>query len=165
MKVYTTYLLTAFLLFSGFQITTIAQQSKSEINVLSKGADIIIIGKVSEQKSRWNKDKTRIYTDVSINVDEYLKGSTGQNSIIVTHLGGEVGEVGELYSHIPSFKAEEDVLLFVKKAKYDDAYNVFQGEYGKLSLIRDKNTGELMTSNKKDISSIKSEINQLLEVK
>ena len=165
MKFYTAYLLTAFLFFSGFQITTIAQQSISEINVLSKGADIIIIGKVSEQKSRWNKDKTRIYTDVNIKVDEYLKGNTGQSEIIVTHLGGEVGEVGELYSHIPSFKTEEDVLLFVKKAKYDDAYNVFQGEYGKISLVLDEGSGKLMTTNKKNLSSLKSEINNHLKAK
>ena len=165
MKVYKAYLLTVFLIFSGVQFNSIAQQNKSELNVLSEGADIIIIGKVSDQNSRWNEDKTRIYTDVNINVDEYLKGNTNRSSIIVTHLGGEVDEVGELYSHIPSFNNEEDVLLFVKKSKDDNTYNVFQGEYGKISLIKDESSGELMTSNKTKLSSLKGEINNHLEVK
>ena len=41
---------------------------------LSKGADVIITGKVTQQSSSWNDDNTRIYTKATIEVEEYLKG-------------------------------------------------------------------------------------------
>ena len=125
------YLILIFCLFFSVNTNSLSQQLSTEINALTKGADAILIGKVSEKNSRWNKDKTRIYTDVSINVDEYLKGNISQNTILITHLGGEVGDVGELYTHMPTFKEKEEVLLFVKKNLNEEKYRVYDGENGK----------------------------------
>ena len=37
-----------------------SQSIQSEIKNLSEGADIILIGKVVDQKSQWNSDKSKI---------------------------------------------------------------------------------------------------------
>ncbi len=137
------------------------QQLKSEIEKLSKDADVILTGKVKDQKSEWNNDQTKILTKVKINVDEYLKSDINQQEITVTHLGGEVGEVGELYSHTPKFTGNEDVLLFLKKDKQDN-YKVLYGEEGKLTLYEDKLTGEKVTSSKEKVSTLKSEIKKYI---
>lgn len=135
-----------------------SQTSQPKIENLTKQADVILTGKVIEQKSEWNNNQTRISTQSTIQVDEYLKGNEVNKSIIITTPGGEVGDVGELYTHMPKFSKEEDVLLFVKRDKNNTAYKIVDGEDGKLTLFKDQKTGETVTSSNKKISSLKQEI-------
>jgi hypothetical protein len=163
MKIHNWYLL---ILFCGFQLTTFAQSStkaSSQIKMLSKGADVILTGKVTKQNSIWNKNKTRIYTEATLQVDEYIKGNSGSNSVVVTYPGGEVGDVGEWYSHMPSFKKDEEILLFAKKDKQDSHFKVFDGENGKMTLYRDKKTGEKITSSNVKVSTLKKEIKSYVD--
>lgn len=143
----------------------LAQSIKSDIKNLSAGADMIITGKVVDQKSNWSSDNSRIYTQVTIQVDEYLKGSDNQDRIVITHLGGEVGSVGETYSHIPTFTDDENVLVFVKKSAKDESLSVFEGEEGKLTLYQNKNTGEKVTSKNVSVNEMKKEIKNYVEMK
>jgi hypothetical protein len=147
-----------------FHFDVHSQSDESKIKNLSEGADIILTGKVVEQKSNWNEDRTRIYTNVVVRAEEYLKGNYSEKSIALTTLGGEVGEVGELYSHMPRFSNDEEVLLFVKKDKKDMNYKVFNGEDGKMTLYRDKN-GEMVISGNKKISTLKNEIKNFVNKK
>ena len=154
------------LTFCIFQLTSFAQLSQKELTMiksLSKGADVIITGKVANQKSEWNADKTRIFTRVTIEVDDYLTAANYQKNIIVTHLGGEVGAVGELYTHVPTFNNNEEVLLFLKKDKSDGAYKVVDGEDGKWTLHKDDKTGEKVTSSFVKISALKKEIKNYVQ--
>ncbi len=157
----TLFLITVLLF--GTQNLLLAQSIQSDIKNLSQGADMIITGKVVDQQSQWNSDNSRIYTNVTIQVDEYLKGSENQDRIVITHLGGEVGSVGETYSHIPTFIDDENVLVFVKKSAKDESLSVFEGEEGKLTLYQNKNTGEKVTSNNIKASDIKKEIKSFVE--
>ena len=138
--------------------TSFAQQIKTELKDLSKGADVILTGKVTQQTSSWNENKTRIYTQATIQVEEYLKGNNTGNSITVIYPGGEVGDVGELYSHMPKFQDKEEVLVFLKKDKKSSDYRVFNGEEGKLSVINDPKTGERVTASNVQINSLKAQI-------
>ena len=146
------------LLLSGFHFSSFAQFSSSEIKNLTKGADIILTGKVTQQTSSWNKDKTRIYTKATIQVNEYIKGNNTQSTVTVNYLGGEVGEIGEMYSHMPSFEDNEEVLVFLKKDEKNTDYKVFSGEEGKISVINDPQTGEKVTTSNVRVSSLKVQI-------
>lgn len=162
-------LISLLLLIAFFQLTSFAQYSAkkiAELKALSKGADVIVTGKVANQKSEWNADKTRILTRVTIKVDDYIKAASYQKDIVVTHLGGEVGSVGELYTHVPTFNNNEEVLLFLKKDNTNGAYKVIDGEEGKLTLYKDDKTGEKITSSFVKISALKKEIkNQIKQAK
>lgn len=136
----------------------LAQQIKVDLQDLSKDADLIITGKVSQQISSWNEDKSRIYTIATIQVEDYIKGSVTGNSVSVKYLGGEVGDVGETYSHVPTFNNDEEVLIFLKKNDSSSDYTVLYGEEGKLSLVNDSKTGELVTSSNVRVSSLKTQI-------
>jgi len=138
------------------------QDRGGELKSLSESADIIIIGKVIQQKSSWNEGKTRIFTEVTIDVEEYLKGSNVSN-IVVTHPGGEVGEVGELYTHMPKFRTNEETLLFLEKNKQGNGFRVLNGEKGKITLVKDSVTGEKLTSTKEKISTFKNQIKKYIE--
>jgi len=135
-----------------------AQQNSNEIKNLSMGADVIITGKVSQQTSSWNENHTRIYTSATIQVDEYLKGSNNGSPVVVRYLGGEVGDIGEQYSHMPRFEDKEEVLVFLKKDQKNSEYKVFSGEDGKFSIINDPKTGEKVTTSNVPLSSLKAKI-------
>ncbi|RKY94678.1 MAG: hypothetical protein DRQ13_07970 [Ignavibacteriae bacterium] len=141
----------------GYQFNAFSQ-TISELEYLSEGADLILTGKVTQQSSEWNVDKTRIYTNATIQVEDYLKGNINEASIVVTYLGGEVGDVGELYTHMPKFEDDEEILVFLQRSQSTSTYKVFNGEDGKLSIVYDKNTGEQVTASNVQINSLKLQI-------
>ena len=151
-------LLLGLLLVSGFHFSSFAQFSSSEIKNLTKGADIILTGKVTQQTSSWNKDKTRIYTKATIQVNEYIKGNNTGGTVTVNYPGGEIGEIGEMYSHMPRFKDNEEVLVFLKKSENNTDYKVLNGEEGKITLLNNETTGEKTTNSYVPLNSLKQQI-------
>ena len=151
-------LLCVLIIVSGFFPAAFAQLTSSEVESMSKNADLIITGKVTQQNSSWNENQTRIYTQATIQVEEYLKGSNNSGPVIISYLGGEVGEVGEMYSHMPRFEDNEEVLVFLKKDDKSTNYKVFNGEEGKINVIIDPKTGEKVTTSNVQINSLKAQI-------
>jgi len=147
----------AILTLVGYQFNSFSQ-TISELEYLSEGADLILTGKVTQQSSDWNQDRTKIYTNATIQVEEYLKGNINESSIVVTYLGGEVGDVGELYTHMPKFEDDEEILVFLQRSQSTSTYKVFNGEEGKISIVYDKNTGEQVTTSYVRINSLKAQI-------
>lgn len=139
------------------QFSNHSQTFQTEIKSLSKGADVILTGKVTKQQSVWTRNKSRIMTKTTIQVNEYLKGNGNSGSIVVNHPGGEVDGVGELYSHMPEFKNDEEVLLFLKKEKNSPDYKVFSGEDGKISIVKNEK-GEKVTPSNLSLSTLKIQI-------
>lgn len=139
------------------------QVISSELKTKVAQSDMIITGKVIEQKSVWNSDKSGIYTFVTIRVDDLLKGAEYQSEIIVKHPGGEVGNVGEVYSHIPTFRNDEEVLVFLKKSSLDGSMRVFGGDEGKYSFFEDKLTKEKLTSGNIRKSELQKEIRRFVK--
>jgi hypothetical protein len=158
MQMHITRLLCALIIVGGFFSAAFAQLTSSEVESMSKNADLIITGKVVEQNSNWNENNTRIYTQATIQVEEYLKGSNNIGPVIVSYLGGEVGDVGEMYSHMPRFQDNEEVLVFLKKDYKSTNYKVFNGEEGKINVIMDPKTGEKVTTSNVQINSLKAQI-------
>ena len=54
-------------------------------------ADLIFTGQVLDKRAEWNADRTRIYTFVTFEVDDYLKGGNAARVTTVRLLGGQVG--------------------------------------------------------------------------
>jgi hypothetical protein len=151
-------LLSVLIIVGGFFSTSFAQLTSSEVKSMSKNADLIVTGKVVEQNSNWNENKTRIYTQATIQVEEYLKGNNNSEAVVVSYLGGEVGDVGELYSHMPRFEDNEEILVFLKKDEKSTSYKVLNGEEGKINVIIDPKTGAKVTTSNVQINSIKAQI-------
>lgn len=133
---------------------------------MTKTSDAIVIGQVKKIQSSWDITHKRIYTDVSIQVNEYLKGNNEGGSITVRHLGGEVGSVGELYSFTPSFVKDEDVLLFLNKDR-DGVMKISNGKEGKLSISQSTVSGNKIIAEDipldKFVDNIKKVIQQQLK--
>jgi hypothetical protein len=157
MKVKDNFFVFLVLSFFFIQFNALSQTFQSEMKALAKGADVILTGKVVQQKSDWIQNKSRIVTRTTIQVSEYLKGDRNENTVVVNHPGGEVDGVGELYTHMPEFSDNEEVLLFLKKDTKSPEYKVFSGEDGKISLIRNKD-GEIITPSNISLNTLKMQI-------
>jgi hypothetical protein len=150
-------------LISVFTISALAQSDSAVIKKLSNKADVILTGKVTQKESNWNESKTRIYTKATVEVDEVLKGNNNQNYVEIMYPGGEVGDVGELYTHMPKFDKDEEVLVFLKKDKRNDTYKVLNGESGKMTVMEDAKTREKITSSHIRIKDLKTKIKGFLK--
>ncbi len=150
------------LIFIGFSLPAFAQNDSAKIKKMTKGADVIITGRVTQKKSSWNENKTKIYTRATLQVDEYLKGQENGNSVEVIYPGGEVGEVGELYTHMPRFEENEEVLVFLKKDKNQKGFKVYDGEEGKITVVKDVKSNEKITRSKMHINDLKTEIKKYI---
>jgi hypothetical protein len=136
-----TILLLVLMLFVSGQAS--AQTQQLRLDDLTKKAEVIVVGIVTDVRSEWNSDRTRIITKVSLDVDKYLKGETPGRTIVITHPGGEVGGVGELYSHTPSFAKGEEVFLFARKDSKNNL-SIAGGNEGKFKVTKNELTGEKM---------------------
>jgi hypothetical protein len=121
-----------------------AQQKKLALEQLTERADIVAVGTVSGLSSAWNAERTRITTEVTIQVDQTLKGTPG-GLLTLTIPGGEVGDAGELYSHVPRFQREEQVVVFAARDN-SGRYRIAGGEQGKIGITREDRSGRLLVS-------------------
>lgn len=154
--------LTVTLIFA-LSLNSFAQKESVKIKKLTQGADIILTGKVTHKKAEWNFDKTRIYTRTTLKVDEYLKGSDSENTVEVICLGGEIGEIGEIYSHTPSFENNEEVLVFLEKDKKSNHYKIMNGLDGKMQIINNENKNSKVSAEMEHIKSVKDQIKHYLQ--
>jgi hypothetical protein len=149
----------------GLQTLAGAQNETAALKKLTRGSDVIVTGKVTGRKSGWNEDKTRIYTRTTLQVNEVLKGKGTGGSVEIITPGGEVDGVGELYTHMPVFENNEEVLVFLKKDDKNRAYRVLDGEDGKLIIRNEPNTNEKISAKDPGISEIKAQIRKLVNEK
>lgn len=119
---------------------------------LTSRAAIVAVGRVTSLRSEWSGDRTRIVTQVTVTVDQYLKGNQQSRTLTITVPGGEVDGVGELYSHIARFRDNEDVVVFAERDARG-GFRITGGEQGKFTVTTETRTGKRVVGE-----------NQLLEV-
>lgn len=129
-----------------------AKQTMS-VKELTEKAESIVIGKVADQKSEWNSNKTQIYTTVTFDVHEYLKGSSDNVSKTFRLPGGQVGDIRLQVAEMPEFKTGEKALLFLKKGNTSDDAEIVGLKQGKYSI-----NGDRVVENNKSLVELKKEI-------
>ena len=120
-------------------VATASQVIHLDTRGLTRESSDIVIGRVGEQHSHWNAAHTMIVTDVTIVVDQALKGAPG-TSITLTQVGGEVDNMRYSVAGSPSFTSGEEVLIFA----WRDAAGRPQVDglgQGKFEILRDRATG------------------------
>ena len=145
-----------------FTANSVAQTRKLPLEELSKKSELIVTGKVVDQRSEWNEEKTRIYTRVTVSVDEYHKGERAERTLTVTHLGGEVGEVGELYTGTARFEKDEEVFLFLKKDQKGN-YRVTGSNLGKYKIQHDPRTGQKMIGKNRTLNDFSARVKDIVK--
>lgn len=120
-----------------FGIVTKQAQAGSLVKISDKNlvlsSDAIITGKVLSIESRWNASKTNIYTDITIALNQTIKGDLGANTIVVEQLGGKIGDKQIWFTGSPEFSVGEEVLLFLKANSEGVLHTAHMG-MGKFSI-------------------------------
>lgn len=98
-------------------------------------ADAILVGRVGEIGSHWSADGHSIETDATLSVERILQGDPA-TAIVLTLPGGRVGELQVLVGGMPSFRAGERSLLFLRAAA-DGSYGIAGGYQGKFGISSD----------------------------
>ena len=98
----------------------------------------IIRGQVVTVESYWNPEKTLIYTNVTVLIDEYLKGD-GNKKIILKIPGGTVGNKTQSVSDTPQFReGDYEVILLESSGQVTggpDGVYLLKGEEGDRFLL------------------------------
>ncbi len=129
---------------------------------LIRDSEVIVVGTVGSLRSEWNADKTRIQTVVTIRVDETIKGAVEDGALTVVIPGGEVGEVGEWYSHSVRFKDTEEVVVFAKKDK-QGVLRVTDGEHGKFLVEKGAKAGSKIIPNLGALDEFTTQVKQTVK--
>lgn len=101
---------------------------------LAQTADTVVHGTVRRMESRWSGDRSRIVTDVEIQVTETLKGQAG-STVLVVQPGGRVGDIGQIVHGLASFAEGEEVVVFLER-RGTSAFRVTGMAQGKYQVRR-----------------------------
>ena len=122
---------------------------------LTLGADHIATGTVSELESRWENDGL-IYTYVTLQPEEYLKGDSAADELTVKVPGGTVGGITLRVADAPRFAAGERVLVFLED-EHSPVYRSLGGFQGKQTI-----SNGLVVERGAPLSAIENEIRAIL---
>ncbi|MEW6729804.1 MAG: Ig domain-containing protein [Acidobacteriota bacterium] len=100
----------------------------------------IVTGRVTGIESRWDANRNNIYTYITIEIAELLKGNITTTTIVLEQLGGRVGDRHTWLLGSPEFTIGEDVLLFLN-TNAEGALHTAHQAMGKFSLSIDPATG------------------------
>lgn len=111
---------------------------------LVRQAAAIVQGDVVKVQSAWTQDRTQIVTTVEITVGRYLKGGPPlfpPDKVVLTILGGTVGNMTLLVMEQPRFALNEEVIVFLPAQPSPYRPTVGHDD-GKFQVVTDATTGE-----------------------
>jgi len=108
---------------------------------LITGARAIVIGKVRALACRLDAEQDRVFTYITIDVEETLKGEINARRIVLKEEGGEAEGQGSIIYGTPQFARGERVLLYLDTWA-DGSLRVHQMSFGKLTIAEDPAGGE-----------------------
>lgn len=81
---------------------------------LASFADVVMIARVEDLTAGWDAETNSIYTYVTVEVEQVLKGTVPQSRVVIKQMGGRVGRVGLHVADQADFEVGETVLLFLE---------------------------------------------------
>ena len=107
------------------------------------GARAIVIGQVATLACRLDREQDRVFTYITVEVEETLKGQVGSGRIVLKEEGGDVGDQGSVVWGAPRFSRGERVLLYLDTWA-DGSLRVHEMSYGKLSVVTDESGNRII---------------------
>lgn len=88
-------------------------QECSVKSYLAEKSDYIVDGAVGSSESKWNEQKTSIFTYTNLVIQKYVKGMPfAENEIIIETPGGEVDGIGQSAGNQPIFRQGKKVRIY-----------------------------------------------------
>lgn len=136
MKKQTVKLLTAVICLIMFcQAETNGQAFSTSLKNTIDNADLIVKGEVIYQEAFKLTENGNIYTSNSFNVTRGIQGVIGSEIKIRTRGGSFEGRT-DIVHHQPQFAIGEECILFLKQTRNSDMYELVNGKFGKMQLVK-----------------------------
>ena len=136
-----------------------SQSRKVTTAELAQQSEVVARGSVKQLKSAWEGKKERIVTYVTIQVEEFIKGGGSEKTLTLVNPGGEVDGVGEIYTHMATFREGEDVIVFAQK-DHEGRLRVAGGQQGKFRLEKDNVTGKTIVGGATTVEDFSTDVKQ-----
>jgi len=107
---------------------------------LGQQSSSVVRGQVSSVQSFWNANRTKIFTETVITVDENYKGNT-TGTVSVLQLGGTVDNVKVSVHGALRWTPGEEVVVFLEPYQ-EGKFHVTGFSQGKFNVERDPRTNE-----------------------
>jgi hypothetical protein len=111
----------------------------ADFQTLVSEAETIVLGRVVSLDPEWTEGRRGIETLLSIDVEQTLKGSSG-DSIVVRVPGGQMGPYLSVMPGAPRFAEGEEVVLFLAGAP-SDVPHILALSQGVFRVVQDPSTG------------------------
>ncbi|MBN2310645.1 MAG: DUF2029 domain-containing protein [Candidatus Hydrogenedentes bacterium] len=119
-----------------------AQFAFKDMEEYVAASDDIVTGRVTAAESHWTADGRKIVTDVTVKVDDVVKGRFNKSGNVYFSLPtGRVGPIGRFCPQLPRFEKDEDVLLFLED-RGEHGLMIVGGLTGKYNVKTNQETGE-----------------------
>ncbi len=103
-------------------------------------SDDIVAGRVKTVHTHWDEKGTTIVTDITVEVNDTLKGRMNKGGAIqFRQIGGRMGAIVTDAVGLAKFAEGEEALLFLERVP--NGMHVVAGERGKYAIVTDPKTG------------------------
>jgi hypothetical protein len=109
------------------------------LDALIARSERIVYGRVLSTRPAWDPATQTIWTHTELLVLDSPKGRSG-STVVISEPGGVLGEVGHVFSGVPSFSVNEEVVVFLH-AQEGQRLRVTGLRQGVYSVRRDPDTG------------------------
>jgi len=98
-------------------------------NYVSNAADHIIEGPVEKVESKWNEEKTSIFTYSDLLIENYVKGNPFEsNKLQIITPGGTVGEISQWVEDQPIFHQGKKVRIYLQETNGE--FSIICAQFG-----------------------------------
>ena len=96
---------------------------------ITQAADYIVEGTVEKVESRWNQERTGIFTYTDLRIENHVKGAPfAGNKLQIVTLGGTVGEISQWVEDQLIFHEEKRVRIYFEGV--NDEFVIICGQFG-----------------------------------
>lgn len=118
-----------------------AQTLEEAAASLGAASPLVVAGRVTALEARWDGPANAIYTYVTLNVTDRLKGELAEAQVVIKQLGGIVGNIGLRVDEQATYTVGEDVLVFLAVRPRDGTLYPAGFQLGKWRVLIDLSTG------------------------
>lgn len=94
------------------------------IDELTNASSHVVLGRVQSIQSSYTSDRTRVITEIRVQIDEVVKGSIGEGSIRLLMPGGTIDGRTTIVVGAPAFAVGEEAVLFLGRLKKKNTVDV-----------------------------------------
>jgi hypothetical protein len=126
----------------GIGVSTLGATTliRMDFGDLARDANLIVVGTVKSVEGRWDDTLTFVHSDVTLNVEQSLRGNA-PSEVVLSTPGGQIGGIAQRADGAATFEPGERVLVFLTTWE-DGSYKVLGYEQGKSRLLTEQDGRE-----------------------